>query len=160
MLQIVDAHFGNSLQRAKALFKEYEASLEISLDFQNFAEELANLPGEYTPPEGCLLIALWQDQVAGCIALRKIDEEVCEMKRLYARPAFRGRKIGRFLAEALIQRAREIGYRRMRLDTLPSMERARRLYADLGFRSIQPYRYNPIEGAQYMELDLDKTGKV
>jgi len=144
MLQIIDAHYGKNLQLARKLFEEYAASLDISLDFQNFDEELASLPAEYTPPEGCMLLAFWQGQVAGCIALRKIDDETCEMKRLFTRPEFRGLKIGRALADELIRRAREIGYRRMRLDTLPSMERARGMYTALGFRNIEPYRYNPI----------------
>jgi putative acetyltransferase len=155
MIQIAEAHAGKNLQEARKLFEEYAASLEISLDFQDFDDELANLPGSYVPPAGCLLIALWQGQVAGCAALQQIGNGICEMKRLYIKPSFRGLKIGRALAEAVIKKAREIGYARMRLDTLPSMERATTLYAALGFREIEPYRYNPIEGTAFMELTLD-----
>jgi ribosomal protein S18 acetylase RimI-like enzyme len=155
MIQIAEAHAGRNLQEVRKLFEEYAASLEISLDFQDFDNELANLPGSYVPPAGCLLIAFWQGQAAGCVALQKIRNGICEMKRLYIRPPLRGLKIGRALAEAVIKKAREIGYARMRLDTLPSMERATTLYAALGFRQIEPYRYNPIEGTAFMELKLD-----
>ena len=155
MIQIAEAHAGENLREVRNLFEEYAASLGISLDFQNFDEELANLPGSYVPPEGCLLLALWQGQAAGCVALRKICDGICEMKRLYTRKPFRSLKIGRALAEAVIKKAREIGYARMRLDTLLSMEKARALYAALGFIEIEPYRYNPIEGAAFMELTLE-----
>ena len=154
MTQIVEAVVGRNLQEVRKLFEEYAASLEISLDFQDFSDELAKLPGSYAPPKVCLLIALWQGQAAGCVALQKIQDDICEMKRLYIRPPFQGLKIGRALVEAVIRKAREVGYTRMRLDTLPSMERARTLYAKLGFREIEPYRYNPIEGTAFMELTL------
>lgn len=154
MLQIVEVHAGNDLQIVQGLFEEYAASLGISLDFQDFEEELALLPGEYAPPNGHLLLALWQEQAAGCVALRKLSEGVCEMKRLYVRPHFQGLKIGRALAERVITRAREGGYTRMRLDTLPSMERARAMYASLGFQEIAPYRYNLVAGTAFMELVL------
>ena len=139
MLEITEAHAGKNLQDAQKLFEEYAASLGISLDFQDFDDELATLPGGYAPPEGCLLIALWQGQMAGCVALRKICDGICEMKRLYTRPSFRGLKIGKALAEAVIKQAHEMRYERMRLDTLPSMETARAMYASLGFE-----RWNPI----------------
>ena len=154
LLRIVEIQGKEYLAEIGHLFEEYADSLEIDLDFQGFAEELATMPGKYAPPQGCLLLALWQDQVAGCVALRLFSPDICEMKRLYTKPQFRGLGIGRALCEAIIARARQIGYERMRLDTLPSMETARGLYASLGFNEIGPYRYNPVEGAHFMELVL------
>ena len=154
LLRIVEIQGKEYLPEIGHLFEEYADSLEIDLDFQGFDDELASLPGEYGPPDGCLLLALWQGQVAGCVALRQFSPGICEMKRLYAKPRFRGLGIGRALCDAIITRARRIGYERMRLDTLPSMETARGLYASLGFKEIEPYRYNPIEGAHFMELVL------
>jgi putative acetyltransferase len=154
MLQIVAAASGDTLKEARILFEEYAASLGIDLDFQNFSDELRRLPGEYVPPAGRLLLAQWHGETAGCVALRQLGDGICEMKRLYVRPRFQGLGIGRSLAEAVINEARTIGYARMRLDTLPSMTRARAMYAALGFRDIAPYRYNPIEGTAFMELLL------
>ena len=154
LLQILEVKTKDYLIEVRELFEEYSSSLEISLDFQNFDLELANLPGDYTRPEGCLLMAMWKGEVAGCVGLRKFSSSICEMKRLYSRPRFRGLGIGRALCEAVIDKARKIGYERMRLDTLPSMETARGLYATFGFREIEPYRYNPVEGTSFMELRL------
>lgn len=139
---------------ARALFEEYQESLGFSLCFQNFDEELATLPGAYAPPEGRLLLAFAAGEPAGCIALRKIGDGVCEMKRLWVKPAFRGTGLGRRLAEALLAEARGIGYRRVRLDTLPSMRAAQALYEALGFRDIPAYNDHPIEGTRFMEALL------
>lgn len=138
------------LDEIRAMLREYAAWLEVDLCFQNFEQELAGLPGDYAPPRGRLLIA----EGAGCVALRRIDEETCEMKRLYVRPEHRGSGLGRRLIEAIIQEARDIGHARMRLDTMPKMDSAQRLYASLGFRDIAAYRYNPEPGARFLELKL------
>jgi ribosomal protein S18 acetylase RimI-like enzyme len=154
MLRIVAAETGDKLKEIRVLFAEYAASLDVRLDFQDFDQELATLPGNYAAPAGRLLLALWHDEAAGCIALRPLGNAVCEMKRLYVRPRFQGLGIGKALAEAVIDAARQSGYARMRLDTLPSMTRARALYTALGFCDIAPYRYNPVEGTAFMELLL------
>lgn len=154
MIEVVHAESESRLLEAKKMIKEYADSLPINLDFQNFSSELADLPGEYAPPEGCLLLAYSNEMPAGCVALRKFSEGICEMKRLYVRPQFRGQNIGRILAEAVIAEGRHLSYTRMRLDTLSTMMQARALYASLGFTEIDPYRFNPVEGAKYMELQL------
>jgi putative acetyltransferase len=151
---IVRAETAEHLRDVRALFEQYAASLSFDLSFQDFEHELASLPGEYAQPNGCLLLAYWNDDLAGCVGLRKFSEGVCEMKRMYVRPEFRGRGIGRRLAEEVVEQAREIGYARMRLDTIAEMVSARALYRSLGFRTIPPYRPNPQLGAEYMELDL------
>ena len=142
------------LATIRALFLEYAASLEISLCFQNFEHELATLPGPYAPPAGCLLLALRGDQAAGCVALRPLEAHACEMKRLYVRPAWRHKGVGRSLASAVVAQAIELGYQRMRLDTLASMKPAISLYHSLGFHTIPPYYANPSEQAVFMELTL------
>jgi len=154
VLRILEIKTKGDLFEVRNLFEEYADSLGIDLDFQGFNEELAELPGEYGSPDGCLLLALWKGQVAGCVALRKFSPGICEMKRLYTKPQFRGLGIGRALSEEVIGWARRLGYERMRLDTLPSMEEAKGLYSSLGFREIEPYRFNPVEGASFMELTL------
>jgi ribosomal protein S18 acetylase RimI-like enzyme len=142
----------------RTLFEEYGASLGFDLCFQNFPAEMAGLPGDYAPPRGALLLAVdgSAEAILGCIALRPLESDIAEMKRLYVRPAGRGLGIGRRMAEAIVIEARHLGYSRMRLDTLPSMGRAIALYEALGFRDIPPYRVNPIPGARYLELELTK----
>lgn len=145
----------SELEAVRELWLEYASSLGFSLCFQNFEHDLANLPGDYGAPSGTLVLAKVGAEYAGCIALHARGEDICEMKRLYVRPAFRGRELGRLLAERLIADARAMGYRRMRLDTIPRlMGTAVELYRDLGFYEIAPYYTNPIEGAIYMELEL------
>jgi len=151
---IFDAHSDDRLATIRTLFQTYESSLDTDLCFQQFEAELAGLPGDYAPPNGCLLLAQIEEKPAGCIALRRLDDATCEMKRLFVLPEFQGKRLGRGLVDALISRARQIGYRRIRLDTLPSMERAISMYESLGFVDIEPYRPNPIEGARYLELPL------
>ena len=153
-MEIVQALTPGHVAEARALFREYERSLGIDLCFQGFEQELAGLPGAYAPPRGRLLLSLDGAAPAGCVALRPLADAVCEMKRLYVRPAFRGRRAGRQLAEAVIAEARAIGYARMRLDTLPSMKEAIALYRALGFVEIAPYTTNPVAGALFMELAL------
>jgi ribosomal protein S18 acetylase RimI-like enzyme len=154
LLSLVNAISEYHYKQVRELFLEYADSLGIDLGFQNFNSELKNIPGEYALPEGCILLAMYEEQAVGCVALRKIDENICEMKRLYVKPDFKGKGIGRNLASAIIKEAKNRGYRFMRLDTLPTMKQAISLYRSLGFYSIEPYRFNPIEGAMYMELNL------
>jgi putative acetyltransferase len=154
-LTIAQARTPAEVARVRDLFLEYAQSLSFSLCFQSFEQELKGLPGDYAPPEGRLLLAEYQGELAGCVALHKLEPGICEMKRLYLRPKFRGKGLGRALGEALISEARTIGYRRMRLDTVePMMRTAVALYRRLGFREVAPYRANPIDGALYMELEL------
>lgn len=151
---IAAAHQGPNREAARALFREYARSLPFDLDFQDFDAELADIGHHYAPPRGRLYIALADDRPAGCAALRDFGRGVCEMKRLYVRPEFRRRHIGRQLAETVIEAARGIGYHCMRLDTVPAMKSANNLYAELGFKPIGAYRFNPVEGAVYLELKL------
>jgi ribosomal protein S18 acetylase RimI-like enzyme len=142
------------LEEARRLVEEYVESLGIDLGFQQIEQELGEFPGAYGPPEGTLLLAYAGGEAAGCVAVRSLEGDCCEMKRLYVRPAFRGRGLGRALAAAALEAARQLGYGRMRLDTLPEMEAARELYRRLGFKEIAPYRFNPTPGTAFMEREL------
>ena len=154
-IAIVDADIAELRETVRLLFVEYATSLGFSLCFQNFDKELDGLPGSYARPEGRLLLARVRALDAGCVGLRPLSRGVCEMKRLYVRPAMRGRGIGRALAEAIIIQARAARYRTMRLDTVePLMSQAVALYRTIGFREIAPYTANPLEGALYMQLEL------
>ena len=153
-MRILDGHGEEKLPAVRRLFEEYAASLEVDLSFQDFDRELAELPGDYAPPGGRLLLALEGDEHAGCVALRPYEAEVCEMKRLYVRPAHQGAGLGRRLAEAIVDAGLDAGYRLMRLDTLPSMQAARGLYRSLGFEEIEAYRPNPVHGTTYFQLRL------
>lgn len=153
-MKIVQAESEEQITLVRQLFQEYAAGLGVDLCFQNFEGELAGLPGEYTPPSGRLLLAYQDEAVAGCVALRKIDDSICEMKRLYVRALYHGKGLGRILATTIIDAARQIGYRQIRLDTLPSMTAAQALYTKLGFREIGPYRNNPVPGSKFLELNL------
>jgi carbonic anhydrase len=153
-MQILPAHDAKFVPRMRALFQEYAAATGVDLCFQGFSEELAGLPGKYAPPKGRLFLAECDRQPAGCVALRKFDQGICEMKRLYVRPSFRGRGIGRSLAAAVIEAAREIGYRSMRLDTLVTMKAAVVLYRSMGFRETTPYYDNPLPDVLYFNLEL------
>lgn len=152
--KIVRVKTKKELALARQLFIEYAESLNFNLCFQDFESELENLQEFYASPEGRILLATYRGQAAGCVALRKISKDVCEMKRLYVKPQYRRKGVGRALALAIIEKARRIGYRRMRLDTVPSMKEAIALYRSMGFRNIEPYRFNPIEGAAFLELQL------
>lgn len=142
----------------RLILRDYALSLDVDLDFQNFDQELASLPGEYEPPQGLMLLATVDGQVAGCGGFRLLADvdypNACEMKRLYVRPAFRRFGLGRTLAHALIERATGAGYSCMLLDTLDDMEAARGLYESLGFAEVPPYYFNPIAGAHYLKVDL------
>ena len=148
--RIVEARTPAEVSVCRGMIEEYGASLGLDLGFQDFERELAELPGDYDP----ILLLLVHDAPTGCVALRPLEAEICEMKRLYVRPAYRGHGLGRRLADAILMHAHERGYSRMRLDTIPSMEAARGLYGTLGFAPIAPYRFNPVSGAEFLELML------
>jgi GNAT superfamily N-acetyltransferase len=154
MLTIVSATTPERIEHVRTLLREYERSLGVDLAFQGFAHEVAGLPGVYAPPRGRLLLAMEGDVPAGCVALRPITDDVCEMKRLYLRPSLRGKGAGRTLAGRIMDEARAIGYRTMRLDSLPAMKEAIALYEALGFRAIAPYYTSPVAGTVYLERTL------
>lgn len=151
---IRDARPGANFAVARELLDEYGRWIGIDLGFQDFSRELDSLPGEYGPPRGVFLLAWCNNIAAGCVALRPLQDDRCEMKRLFVRERWKGEGLGRRLAEAIIDRARQLGYRAMRLDTLPNMTAAIALYRSLGFRESEPYRFNPVEGTLFFELDL------
>jgi ribosomal protein S18 acetylase RimI-like enzyme len=157
MIEIRHAESDEDMIEIGELFLEYAGALGFDLSFQKFEQELADLPGDYSPPGGCLLAAIEGPQFAGCVGLRKFDEGICEMKRLYVKPSFRGRRIGRSLAISVIEEAKKMGYSNMRLDTVPAMKQAIPLYYSLGFKPISPYRENPIDGALFLELALQQN---
>jgi ribosomal protein S18 acetylase RimI-like enzyme len=154
MTKILHAKSKEHYGEARKLFIEYADSLGSDLEFQDFSRELATLPDEYAPPPGCILLAKDAQHTIGCVALRRFEGTICEMKRLYVIPSCRGRGTGRILALSVIDEARKAGYTKMRLDTIASMKEAKTLYESLGFYRIEPYRYNPLEKPTYMELDL------
>jgi putative acetyltransferase len=163
VIELVTADTPELLAEARAIFREYAASLEVDLCFQGFEAELAGLPGDYAGPAGQLLLAVVDGAIAGCGALRPLHDadypNACEMKRLYVRPAFRRFGLGRLLAQRLLDDARRAGYSNMLLDTLDDMESARELYATLGFEEVPPYYYNPIAGAHYLRANLGHGGE-
>jgi putative acetyltransferase len=152
--EIAPATSAADLADVRELFLEYAASLGFDLTFQGFDEELGGLPGDYAPPRGALLLARCGEDAVGCVGVRPLETGVCELKRLFVRPAGRGGGIGRALTEAAVEAARRLGYARMRLDTVPAMTEARALYRSLGFAEIAPYRHNPVPGTTFMELVL------
>jgi len=150
-VRIVEASSTEQLDAVAELFAEYADALGVDLSFQGFEAEVASLPGAYAPPAGRILLALDDSLVAGCVAVRPLGVRICEMKRLYVRPAYRGSGLGRRLALEVLAAAAELGYERMRLDTLPMMGRAQELYRSLGFVEIDPYTVNPVPGTRFLE---------
>jgi putative acetyltransferase len=160
MIEFVFAESKELLSATRDLFIEYASSLDFDLSFQNFDKELTELPGEYSLPDGRLVVAINETKVAGCVALRNLVNGICEMKRLYVRPEYRGKGIGKELVKIIIGEAEKIGYTRMRLDTVPAMKEAIALYRSMGFYEIAPYRNNPIEGAIFMEFILKTSSNT
>ncbi len=154
MTQIIRMETDEHHIQAKLLFHQYASTLDFDLNFQGFDDEVTTLPGVYSHPEGCILLALDKDKFTGCVALRKLETNICEMKRLFVIPEYREKKIGKLLARKIIDVARKSGYKIMRLDTVATMKEANRLYLSLGFRRIDAYCYNPIEKAVYYELKI------
>ena len=160
MVTVISAKTVAHFNTARRLFKEYEDFLGVDLCFQDFEKELTGLPGKYAQPQGALFLALVDEKAAGCVAVRKFETNICEMKRLYIRPSYRGQKMGRMLAEKIIDKAIRIGYSTMLLDTLTPLKEAMALYQSLGFRKREPYYHNPLPGVVYWELDLKGLGST
>jgi GNAT superfamily N-acetyltransferase len=156
-MEIIHAYSDQQIETIRTLFREYEAFLQVDLCFQGFEAELAGLPGRYDPPRGALLLAMAGKTAAGCVALRPLDAQVCEMKRLFVRPQFLRRGIGNALTRAIIEKAQEAHYQRMVLDTLDKLKPALALYTRLGFEQCEPYYPNPLPGAIYLQLDLKRN---
>ena len=154
-IDIVQATTPDDIEHCRRLFRAYSTWLNVDLCFQDFEGELAGLPGTYAPPRGRLLLAKADDAVAGCVGLRPLEDDICEMKRLWVEPGFGGRGIGRGLAEAIVDAGRDIGYRAMRLDTMPQrLKAAGHIYETLGFKEIPDYYHNPLEGVVMFELEF------
>jgi ribosomal protein S18 acetylase RimI-like enzyme len=154
MIELVEAKTEKDFYAARELFKEHADNLSIDLAFQDYEQELVRLETIYTPPTGSLLLAKFKGSFVGCVGLRKLGDLTCEMKRLYVKAEVRRKGLGKALCERIIYKARELGYKRMRLDTLPSMTSALAMYKQFGFQKIEPYYDNPIPGTVYMELNL------
>jgi ribosomal protein S18 acetylase RimI-like enzyme len=159
MTEIYTARLPDEITVIKDLFQEYAESLNFDLDFQDFSQELETLPGKYSAPEGSILVAKENGETVGCVAVRPLGSEICEMKRLFVRPAHRGKNLGRELAVASIEEAKRLGYKAMRLDTVEAMKEASALYRALGFEQIEAYYYNPLPGAMYFELKLGESNE-
>ena len=154
MVEIFTARFPEHVDVVRAIFREYADGLAIDLSFQNFEGELSGLPGKFTAPQGRVLLAQIDAEIVGCVAMRPLEGTICEMKRLYVRPSARGQQVGWKLASLICQVAKETGYSRIRLDTIPGMEAAQEIYASLGFKAIPAYVFNPVDGVIYLERDL------
>jgi ribosomal protein S18 acetylase RimI-like enzyme len=157
MLQIIKAKTASHYEHTRRLFARYADSLGFDIEFQGFSDELDALPGAYAPPFGCILLAVISELFVGCVALRRIDKSTCEMKRLFVAPEHRDKGIGKALASLVIDEAQKLSYKRMRLDTVTSMQAANALYASLGFKPIEAYCHNPLEGATFYELHLNNA---
>jgi ribosomal protein S18 acetylase RimI-like enzyme len=159
-MKIIRAETAEHIKEIRHLFREYEKLLGVDLSFQAFEEELAELPGKYAPPDGTLILAMDGQESVGCVALRKLEDHVCEMKRLFIKEQYRGKGLGRVLAERIIHEAVKQGYSLMRLDTLDRLKEAMRLYESLSFKRIKPYYLNPLPGVVYWELELTRTERA
>lgn len=159
IVEIFTAEFPENVDVVREIFREYADSLGIDLSFQDFEGELSGLPGKFAAPQGRVLLAQIDGEIVGCVAMRPLDETICEMKRLYVRPSLRGQQVGRRLATMICRVAKEVGYSRIRLDTIPGMEAAQEIYASLGFEAIPAYVFNPVEGAIFLERDLGGVGR-